>query len=157
MSTASNIDHQEEITLTDLQLFPDDNTAEKWFETNIWQDGRVCPDCKYKHTIKAKHPKMPYYCSRCKSYFSVKKGTIMQQSKIGYRKWAIAVYQFMINAKGVSSMKLHRDLGITQKSAWFMVQRLKKSWRTLAGPSQTVESLARLKKHTPQTHQEMDN
>ena len=50
-----------------------------------------------------------------------------------YQKWAIAVYQFATNVKGISSMKLHRDLGITQKSAWFMVQRLRESWQTLAG------------------------
>ena len=57
----------------------------------------------------------------------------MQQSKITYQQWAIATYQFMTNVKGISSMKLHRDLGITQSSAWFMVHKLRESWKQLAG------------------------
>ena len=71
---------------------------------------------------------------RVRKYFSVKFGTVMEKSKISYQHWAIATYQFATNTKGISSMKLHRDLGITQKSAWFLVQRLRESWRTLAGP-----------------------
>ena len=76
---------------------------------------------------------MPHYCYRCRSYFSVGAGTAVQQSKMGYQKWAIATYLFATNPYGVSSMKLRRDLGITQKSARFMVQRLRESWKRLAG------------------------
>ena len=57
----------------------------------------------------------------------------MESSKIGYQKWAIVTYQFATNLKGVSSMKVHRDLHVTQKTAWFMVHRLRESWKTLAG------------------------
>ena len=57
----------------------------------------------------------------------------MEQSKISYQHWAIGTYLFTTNLKGVSSMKIHRDLGITQKLAWFMVHRLRESWKTLAG------------------------
>lgn len=122
------------ITMIELfEMFPDDATAEKWFEERIWKGERKCGHCGNTDTVKARHPKMPYYCYKCKSYFSVKVGTIMQQSKIGYQKWAMATYLFATNLKGVSSMKLHRDLGITQKSAWFMVQRLRESWKQLAG------------------------
>ena len=126
--------YREGITLVDLfKMFPDDETAEKWFESNIWKDGRVCPHCGSHTTSPSAHKKMPYRCVDCKQFFSVKFGTVMQQSKIGYQKWAIATYQFMTNVKGISSMKLHRDLGITQKSAWFMVQRLREAWKDLAG------------------------
>ena len=125
---------REGITIPELfHMFPDNETAMKWFESRIWPDGRRCPDCGYDDTIEARHPKMPYYCSRCKSYFSVKKGTVMQQSKISYQNWAIGTYLFATNLKGVSSMKIHRDLGIAQKSAWFMVHRLRESWKHLAG------------------------
>ena len=76
----------------------------------------------------------PFVCNNvCRKYFSVKKGTVMEQSKISYQHWAIGTYLFTTNLKGVSSMKIHRDLGITQKSAWFMVHRLRESWKTLAG------------------------
>ena len=57
----------------------------------------------------------------------------MERSHISYQHWAIATYLFATNLKGVSSMKIHRDLGITQKSAWFLVHRLRESWKTLAG------------------------
>ena len=76
---------------------------------------------------------MPYRCRSCKQFFSVKKGTVMEQSKISYQHWAIATYIFATSLKGVSSMKIHRDLGIPQKSAWFLVHRLRESWKTLAG------------------------
>ena len=122
------------ITMVKLfQMFPDNKTAEKWFESKIWKNGRKCPTCKNPHTIQARHPKMPYWCNVCRKYFSVKKGTVMEQSKISYQHWAIGTYLFATNLKGVSSMKIHRDLGITQKSAWFMVHRLRESWKTLAG------------------------
>ena len=63
----------------------------------------------------------------------MKSGTVMERSHISYQHWAIGTYLFATNLKGVSSMKIHRDLGITQKSAWFMIHRLRESWKTLAG------------------------
>jgi len=70
---------------------------------------------------------MPYWCSDCRSYFSVKVGTIMESSKIPLRKWAIAIYQITTSLKGVSSMKLHRDLKISQTSAWFLNHRIREA------------------------------
>ena len=70
----------------------------------------------------------PYHCRDCKQHFSVRIGTIMERSKISLRDWAIAIYLHLTSLKGVSSMKLHRDLGITQKSAWFMLQRIRKAF-----------------------------
>ena len=122
------------ITMMELfQMFPDNKTAEKWFESKIWMNGRKCPNCQNPDTTPARHPTMPYYCYACKSHFSVKKGTVMKRSHISYQHWAIGTYLFATNLKGVSSMKIHRDLGVTQKSAWFMVHRLRESWKTLAG------------------------
>ncbi|MCY4571973.1 MAG: IS1595 family transposase [Gemmatimonadetes bacterium] len=71
---------------------------------------------------------MPYWCPDCRSYFSVRTGTAIARSKIPLRKWAIAIYLEMTSLKGVSSMKLHRDLGISQKSAWFMLHRIREAW-----------------------------
>ena len=122
------------ITMMELfQKFPDDSTAEKWFESRIWRNGRVCPLCSNPETRETPHPTMKYWCGNCRKYFSVKKGTVMERSHISYQHWAIGTYLFATNLKGVSSMKIHRDLGITQKSAWFMVHRLRESWKTLAG------------------------
>ena len=134
MSQMSGNRFRKGITVDELfKMFPDNTTAMKWFEANIWKDGRRCPTCENPSTIEASHPRMPYYCYKCRSHFSVKKGTVMAYSKLSYQKWAIATYLFAINVKGVSSMSLHRNLGITQKSAWFMVQKLRGSWRHLAG------------------------
>ena len=117
-----------------FDMFPDDKAAMEWFEKNIWPDGRRCPRCGNRYTCTIRHPQMPYYCSECRKYFSVKIGTVMEHSKISYRNWAIATYLLATRPKGVSSMQLHRDLGIKQSSAWFLLHRLRESWRTLAGP-----------------------
>ena len=60
---------------------------------------------------------MPYRCRDCRRRFSVRSGTVMTDTKLGYRQWALALYLLTSGIKGVSSMKLRRDLGITQKSA----------------------------------------
>ena len=74
---------------------------------------------------------MPFRCRDCRKHFSVKTGSVLQNSNISLRKWAIGFYLYMTNLKGVSSMKLHRDLGITQKAAWHMAHRIRE---TLAAP-----------------------
>ena len=111
-----------------LLMFPDNETSEKWFEDNRWPDGPVCHRCKSDRVRSVNHPTMPYRCRKCYKFFSVKMGTVMQGSNIGYREWAIAIYLFTTGLKGTSSMKLHRDLGITQKSAWYMAHRLREAF-----------------------------
>ena len=68
---------------------------------------------------------MPYRCRDCRRHFSVRKGMVMQASKIGYQKWAISIYMMAMGLKGVFSMKLYRELGITQKTAWYLMQRIR--------------------------------
>ena len=80
------------------------------------------------------HPEMPYRCRGCKKFFSVKTGTVMQGSKIGYQGWLIAMYSMLTNLKGTSSMKLHRDIGITQKSAWHLAHRIREAWAEKQAP-----------------------
>ena len=117
------------ITLIQLfEKFPDDETAEKWFVECRWPDDVHCAYCKGENIINAKHPTMPYRCRDCGKHFSVKTKSVMHGSNIGYRKWSIAIYLIITSLKGVSSMKLHRDLGITQKSAWHMTHRIRKAW-----------------------------
>jgi hypothetical protein len=74
---------------------------------------------------------MPYRCRDCEKRFSAKTNSIIHASNIGYQKWAIAIYLMTTGLKGISSMKLHQDLGITQKSAWHMLHRLRGAWATL--------------------------
>ena len=110
-------------------MFPDDQTAEQWFVETRWPDGIRCAHCD-SDNIKdnAKHPTMPYRCNDCKKQFSVKTNSVMHSSKVGYRSWAVAFYLVTTSLKGVSSMKLHRDLGVTQKTAWHMLNRIRESY-----------------------------
>ncbi len=117
------------ITLASLlKMFPNDETAEKWFEAERWPEGVQCPHCNSASVGSIKHPTMPYRCHKCRKYFSAKTGTLMQGSNLGYQSWAIAIYLFTTGIKGTSSMKLHRDLGITQKSAWYLCHRLRETY-----------------------------
>ena len=79
---------------------------------------------------------MTHRCRDCpdKRFFSLKTGTVMEGSKLGFRTWAIAVYLVTTNLKGVSSMKLHRDLGVTQKTAWHLAHRIRKSLERSEAP-----------------------
>ena len=121
--------HREGVTLVQLMdMFPDETTAKEWFESVIWPNGRHCPKCGGMRTREASHAKMPYWCTDCRSYFSVKTGTAMQRSKIPLRKWAIAIYLCLTSLKSVSSMKLQRDIGVSQPTAWFMLHRIREAW-----------------------------
>lgn len=112
-----------------FQMFPDDASARTWMETSRWGEERHCPCCGSVKTKTVPNEKpMPYHCGDCRKYFSVKTGTVMQSSKIGLQKWVITMYLLSTNLKGVSSMKLHRDLGVTQKTAWFMAQKIRQGW-----------------------------
>ncbi len=121
------------ITLIEaVQKFGDDAAAEAWFVERRWPDGIRCVQCDSMriHTRKAnpKRKTSVYHCNDCKKDFTVKTGTIMHDSRLPLSKWAMAFYLFSTNLKGVSSMKLHRDLGITQKSAWHLAHRIRETW-----------------------------
>ena len=118
------------LSLTKLmQLFPDDATAEKWFVETRWPDGVACPKCGSMSITDVKNRKpSPYRCKDCRKFFSVKTDTLMHSSNLGYQTWAIAYYLMSTGIKGTSSMKLHRDLEITQKSAWHLAHRIRETW-----------------------------
>ena len=128
------------ITLMELlEMFPDDNTAEAWFVKSRWEDGIRCAYCECDNVDEsAKHPTMPYFCNECRKYFSVKTHSVMHSSKIGYQKWAIAIYLMTTSLKGVSSMKLHRDIGVTQKTAWHMAHRIREAYNIAGEQSDGV-------------------
>ena len=112
-----------------FQMFPDDKTAEAWFVKQRWPDGMACPRCGDCNVQKrSKHPRMPFRCRGCNKFFSVRTGSVMESSKIGHQLWLIAIYMLTANLKGTSSMKLHRDLGVTQKTAWFLMHRIREAW-----------------------------
>lgn len=112
-----------------FQRFPDDQAAAAWFAEVRWGGEPACPNCGSVNVQDGtKHPTMPYRCRSCRKFFSVKTGTAMQSSKLGLQTWAIAIYLLATGLKGQSSMKLHRNLGITQKAAWHLAHRLRQAW-----------------------------
>ena len=110
-----------------LDMFPDEETAKEWLEKIRWSDGPVCPTCgstNYGETPA--HRSMDYRCRDCRKYFSVRKGTVLEASKVTLRHWVVTIYAAATSRKGVSSMELHREIGITQKTAWFLIQRVRR-------------------------------
>ena len=111
-----------------MRMFPDDETAEQWFIEQRWPNGACCPVCGSTNVQSGcKHKTMPFRCreKECGKKFSVKTGTVMECAKVGYQDWIIATFLLMTSLKSVSSMKLHRDIGVTQKTAWFLAHRLR--------------------------------
>lgn len=136
--------------LTFMQVaekFADNTVSRKWIEELHWPDGPFCPHCgSFNVQSNIKHPTMTHRCRDCsnKPMFTVRVGTILENTRLPYRTWAIGIYLFTTNLKGVSSMKLHRELGITQKSAWFMLHRLRAAVEagspTFQGPVEADET-----------------
>ena len=131
-----------------MDMFPSDEQAEQWITEQRWPDGPYCPHCGSLNVQSGiKHSSMTHRCRDCpnRPMFSLKTGTVMKGTQLGYRVWAIAIYLLATNLKGVSSMKLHRDLDVTQKTAWYLAHRLRESWSTngeglFAGPLEVDET-----------------
>ena len=139
--------HREGMSVAELfAMFPDDATAEAWFAEQRWPDGVHCPFCGSVNVQTGAKHAMPYRCREreCRKRFSVKTGTVMQSSNLGFQTWAIATYLALTNLKSVASMKLHRDLKITQKSAWHLAHRLREAFdrhgEAFGGPVEVDES-----------------
>ena len=127
--------HRKGISLMDaVKMFDTEQKAESWFIEQRWPDGVTCPFCQ--STAVSPRPSrkpQPFRCRTCRKDFSVKTGTVLHSSNIPLSKWAIGFYLFMTSLKGVSSMKLHRDLGITQRSAWHMAHRIRETLDSTGG------------------------
>ena len=119
-----------------FEWFPDEASARQWFEGVRWANGRYCGHCGSTNTREVPNEKpMPYWCTDCRNYFSVKVGTPMQSSKLPLRKWVVAMYMMTTSLKGVSSMKIYRELSVSQPTAWFMIHRIREAWNTGTGPA----------------------
>ena len=141
--------YRDGISLIELfDRFPTDQAAREWFESRIWPNGPFCPECgSFNVQPNIKHRAMTHRCRDCpdKRRFSLKIGSVMEGSKLGYKTWVIAIFLCLTSLKGVSSMKLHRDLGITQKAAWHLAHRLRRAFEEgelapFAGPTEIDET-----------------
>ena len=108
-----------------FKLFPDEKTAFEYIEKRRWgASGIVCPHCKSKRTSRQKDYRY-HQCKDCRGKFTVRTGTIFERSHIPLNRWLYAMYLIQTARKGVSSLQLSKELGITQKSTWFMLHRLR--------------------------------
>src|ERR1700736_4962002 len=115
-------------------IFFDDNLAREWLEARVWPDGPVCPHCGVtaEHVTKlegANHRPGLYQCNECREQFTVTVKTVFERSKVPLSKWLAALFMLTASKKGVSAHQIHRSLGITYKTAWFMMHRLREALR----------------------------
>lgn len=118
-----------------FQRFPGEEAARQYFENNRWAGEVSCPHCGSLSVAEVKnHKPMPYRCRDCRQHFSVRTGTVLAESRLPLRKWLMAIYMMTTARKGIPSTQMARELGITQKSAWFLAQRIRETWLSASTP-----------------------
>jgi transposase-like protein len=109
-----------------FELFPDEEAARTYLEDRLWPNGAICPGCRATERITTR--KGGYYrCNACQLDFTIRTGTIFGRSHIPLHKWVYAMYLLVTARKGISSLQLAKEIGVSQKSAWFMLQRLREA------------------------------
>ena len=109
-----------------FELFPDQESARAYIEELLWPEGPKCPTCGLGERITARKEGF-YRCNQCKEDFTVRTGTIFERSHVSLHKWIYAMYLLVTARKGISSVQLAKEIGITQKSAWFVLHRLREA------------------------------
>lgn len=132
-------------------MFHDEDKAREALEAELWPDGPVCRHCGNANPAKIakmqgkSHRPGLYYCHECDGQFTVTVGTVLERSKIPLTKWLMAAHMFNSGKNGVSAHEIHRQLGVTYKTAWFMMHRLREAMNELnpsamGGPGQSVQA-----------------
>src|SRR3954451_14741716 len=129
MSTTAPKMQQFETLLQMMKAIPDEQTAIDHFTAIRWRDGAFCPHCG---STKVYHfsDRRTHKCGDCRKRFSIKVGTIFEDTKLPLRKWFIAIWLLTSHKKRIASTQLARDVGVTQKTAWFMLHRLRHAAKT---------------------------
>ena len=141
--------------MTDLQnpIFNDLDKAREALELTRWPNGPYCPHCgNADEDLIAKvegkkhsHRAGLYYCNECKGTFTVTVGTVFERSKVPLTKWWLATHLMASSKKGISAHQIHRMLGVTYKTAWFMCHRIREAMKDMApapmgGPGKIIEA-----------------
>src|SRR5881227_1319535 len=109
-----------------FEMFPDQETARVYLEGRLWPKGVRCPHCGLGERITTRKGGF-YRCNQCKEDFTVRTSTIFERSHVPLHKWIYAMYLVVTARKGISSMQLAKEIGVTQKTAWFMLGRLREA------------------------------
>jgi transposase-like protein len=136
------------VNITDA-IFTDSDKARVHLEALLWPNGPVCPHCGESERVKRLSGKSTrpglIQCNACLKNFTVTVGTVFERSKIALNKWLLASFLLSSSKKGMSSHQLHRMLGVTYKTAWFMAHRIREAMNPLdpaplGGPGKVIES-----------------
>lgn len=125
-------------------IFTDEAKARAHLEAQRWADGRYCPHCGEADEAKTplvggkKHRPGLYYCNSCKTTFTVTVGSVFERSKVPLTKWLLAFYLMSSSKKGMSAHQLHRTLGVTYKTAWFMAHRVREAMAPAKGSKEPL-------------------
>jgi transposase-like protein len=122
-----------------FERFSDEKSAREYLESARWPSGIRCIHCGHDYVWKIRDGKI-YTCKSCRSQFTIRTGTVMEDSHIPLRKWLYAMYLVSTARKGISSIQLAKEIGVTQKSAWFMLGRIREACQTEGQLSGTVEA-----------------
>lgn len=117
------------VTISTFQLFkmfPDAQSARLYFESRLWPNGPTCPVCRSGDRITTRKGGF-YRCNACNEDFTVRTGTIFERSHVPLHKWLYAMYLLVTARKGISSLQLSKQIGVTQKTAWFMLHRFREA------------------------------
>ncbi len=137
--------------MTDISnpIFHDETKAREYLESVRWPDGPFCPHCGEAENVRKlagkSHRPGLHACNSCRGHFTVTVGTVYERSKVPLHKWLMATHLLCASKKGMSAHQLHRMLGVTYKTAWFMAHRIREAMRddsppALGGPGTSVES-----------------
>src|SRR6202051_3594990 len=117
-------------------IFTDETKAREWLEARVWPNGPTCPHCGHADAAKIRglqgnaHRPGLYQCAECREQFTVTVKTVFERSKIPLTKWLAALFLLTASKKGVSAHQIHRSLGLSYKTSWFMMHRLREALRT---------------------------
>jgi transposase-like protein len=123
-------------------IFSDDDKAREWLEAALWPDGPVCPHCgtlgEATKVMGESHRPGLYMCNACRKQFTVTVGTLFERSKIPLSKWLLATFLLSASKKGISTHQLHRMLGVSYKSTWFMMHRIREAMAPAKGKAEPL-------------------
>lgn len=112
-----------------FKIIPDELSANLYLESKRWGEQVCCHHCNSLRVVSCKNRlPMPYRCMDCRRHFSVRTGTILEESRLPLQKWLMAIYLMTTTRKGISSIQMAKELGVTQKTAWFLAQRIREAW-----------------------------
>ena len=113
-----------------FRRFPNEESAVFYFENIRWRHQPSCGHCGSTNVASIKNQKpMPYRCRDCRKHFSVRTGTVLAETRLPLQKWLMGIYIMTSARRGFPSALFARELGITQKTAWFLAQRILETWK----------------------------